>query len=184
MRGVLHILQGFSSSLFCWDNVRERFRVKSGIYVTHLSHGSLHVLLNQFTYAASCLKQVEVIIGWVDSSGRINSPTVRAFSCAVSAWLKVIMLLDVSWLALCLVISNVISAYSISGSLEQKLRDIALKEEMKISESMGRITPTLLGLANSLTGSVSITLKLIYFKTENVLTTILLSHAINHFIAY
>ncbi|KAL5844957.1 hypothetical protein ACOSQ4_010915 [Xanthoceras sorbifolium] len=124
VRGVLQILQGFSSSLFYWDNIGQSFRVKSGIYVTHLSHKSLHVLLNQFTYAATCLKLVEIVVCRVDSNVRIDSPTLRAFSCSVSAWLK-------------------------------KLRGIALKEEMKISESNIGITPTLLGLANSLSGLCS-----------------------------
>ncbi|TXG52340.1 hypothetical protein EZV62_021509 [Acer yangbiense] len=131
VRGVLQILQGFSSSLFYLDNIGQTFRVKSGIYVTHLSQKSLHVLLNQFTYAATCLKLVEIVVCRVDSSVRIDSPTLRAFSCSVSAWLKT----------------------KLSCLWEQKLRDIALKEEMKISESNIGITSTLLGLANSLSGS-------------------------------
>lgn len=89
VRGVLHILQGLSSSLFCWDNVRLTYLAKSGIYVTHLSQKSLHVILNQFMYAATCLRLVEVVVNKVESSFRLPSPTLRAFSCSVSAWLKV-----------------------------------------------------------------------------------------------
>ncbi|PSS31393.1 Pentatricopeptide repeat-containing protein, partial [Actinidia chinensis var. chinensis] len=88
VRGVLHILQGLSSSLFYWDNVRQDFHAKSGIYVTHLSQTSLHVILNQFTYAATCLKLVEVVANKVETSVRLPSPTLRAFTCSVSAWLK------------------------------------------------------------------------------------------------
>lgn len=88
VRGVLHILQGFSSSLFFWDNVRQNFHAKSGIYVTHLSQTSLHVILNQFVYAATCLKRVEIIVNEVEASARLPSPTLRAFACSVSAWLK------------------------------------------------------------------------------------------------
>ncbi|GFY86901.1 Spc97 / Spc98 family of spindle pole body (SBP) component [Actinidia rufa] len=64
------------------------FHAKRGIYVTHLSQTSLHVILNQFTYAATCLKLVEVVANKVETSVRLPSPTLRAFACSVSAWLK------------------------------------------------------------------------------------------------
>ncbi|KAE9460902.1 hypothetical protein C3L33_07269, partial [Rhododendron williamsianum] len=88
VRGVLHILQGLSSSLFYWDDVRLTYLAKTGIYVTHLSQKSLHVILNQFMYAATCLRLVEVVVNKVEKSVRLPSPTLRAFSCSVSAWLK------------------------------------------------------------------------------------------------
>lgn len=83
------MFQGFSSYLFYWDQSGQNFRAKTGIYVTHLSHKSLHVLLNQFTYGATCLKLVEIAVSRVETSTRITSPTLRAFSCSVSEWLKV-----------------------------------------------------------------------------------------------
>ncbi|KAK9220222.1 hypothetical protein WN943_008870 [Citrus x changshan-huyou] len=119
VRGVLQMLQGLSSSLFYWDESVRSFCVKTGIYVTHLSQKSVHVILNQFIYAATCLKLVEIYVSRVETTGRISSPTLRAFSSAVSAWLKM-------------------------------FRGIALKEEMKITESNVGNTPTLLGLASSL----------------------------------
>lgn len=124
VRGVLQMLQGLSSSLFYWDESVRSFCVKTGIYVTHLSQKSLHVILNQFMYAATCLKLVEISVTRVETSVRINSPTLRAFSSSVSAWLK-------------------------------RFRGIALKEEMKISDSNVRNTPTLLGLASSLSSLCS-----------------------------
>ncbi|GAV69020.1 Spc97_Spc98 domain-containing protein [Cephalotus follicularis] len=124
VRGVLQMMQGFSSSLFYWDHSGQSFRAKCGIYVSHLSHTSLHVLLNQFIYPATCLELVEIVRSKVDTSIRLPFPTLRAFSCSVMAWLK-------------------------------RLRDIALKEEMKISNSDVGITPTLLGLASSLSSLCS-----------------------------
>ncbi|GAY39447.1 hypothetical protein CUMW_044420 [Citrus unshiu] len=88
VRGVLQMLQGLSSSLFYWDESVRSFCVKTGIYVTHLSQKSVHVILNQFIYAATCLKLVEISVTRVETTGRISSPTLRAFSSAVSAWLK------------------------------------------------------------------------------------------------
>ncbi|XAR61839.1 hypothetical protein NMG60_11016363 [Bertholletia excelsa] len=124
VRSVLHILQGLSSSLFYWDNIRQSFHVKSGIYVSHLSQTSLHGILNQFSYAATCLKLVENVVNKVEISVSLPLPTLRAFTSSVSAWLK-------------------------------RLRDIALKEEVKISTSDGRNAATLLGLANSLSSLCS-----------------------------
>ncbi|ESR48097.1 hypothetical protein CICLE_v10000139mg [Citrus x clementina] len=124
VRGVLQMLQGLSSSLFYWDESVRSFCVKTGIYVTHLSQKSVHVILNQFIYAATCLKLVEIYVSRVETTGRISSPTLRAFSSAVSAWLKM-------------------------------FRGIALKEEMKITESNVGNTPTLLGLASSLSSLCS-----------------------------
>ncbi|KAL9446124.1 hypothetical protein AB3S75_013906 [Citrus x aurantiifolia] len=124
VRGVLQMLQGLSSSLFYWDESVRSFCVKTGIYVTHLSQKSVHVILNQFIYAATCLKLVEISVTRVETTGRISSPTLRAFSSAVSAWLKM-------------------------------FRGIALKEEMKIAESNVGNTPTLLGLASSLSSLCS-----------------------------
>ncbi|CBI19579.3 unnamed protein product, partial [Vitis vinifera] len=124
VRGVLQILQGFSSSLFYWDHAGQSFQAKSGIYVTHLSLKSLHVILNQFMYAATCLKLVEILINKVEKSVRQSPPTLKAFACSISTWLK-------------------------------RLRDVALKEETKISNSNIGTTPTLLGLASGLSSLCS-----------------------------
>lgn len=93
VRGVLQILQGFSSSLFYWDHAGQSFQAKSGIYVTHLSLKSLHVILNQFMYAATCLKLVEILINKVEKSVRQSPPTLKAFACSISTWLKVCILM-------------------------------------------------------------------------------------------
>ncbi|KAA8519662.1 hypothetical protein F0562_013893 [Nyssa sinensis] len=124
VRGVLHILQGFSSSIFFWDHVGQSFCAKSGIYVTHLSQTSLHVILDQFMYAATCLQLVEIIVNKVETSVRLPPPTPRAFACSVAAWLR-------------------------------RLRDIALKEEVRISNFKCGTAPTLLGLASSLSSLCS-----------------------------
>nr|GMD94539.1 gamma-tubulin complex component 5-like isoform X1 [Ipomoea batatas] len=119
VRGVLQILQGLSSSLFYWDDTGERFCAKKGIYVSHLSQTSLYLILDQFTYAATCLKLVEIIVNKVEKSVRAPPPTLRAFLCSISTWLR-------------------------------RLRDVALQEESKISNTNSGTSPTLLGLSNSL----------------------------------
>ncbi|CAN4092763.1 unnamed protein product [Withania somnifera] len=121
VRNVLQIIQGFSSTLLYWDELGHRFCIRSGIYVSHLSHTSLYHVLNQFTYAATCLKMVEFRIHKVEKSKSVNgpSPTLRAFCCSISTWL--------TW-----------------------LRNGVLKEEMKVVGSCSLTTPTLLGLSSSL----------------------------------
>lgn len=123
VQGVLRALQGLSSPLFYWDLSRQMFCAKKGIYLTHLSHTGLHVLLSQFMYAATCLKLVDALVNRMETSVKLP-PTLRAFSCSVSAWLK-------------------------------RLRNIALKEEMKMKNSDTEVTPTLLGLASSLSSLCS-----------------------------
>ncbi|XP_021732255.1 uncharacterized protein LOC110699027 isoform X5 [Chenopodium quinoa] len=118
VQGVLHILQGNSSPLFAWDDNQCRFYVKTGMYVTHLSQTSLHDVLHQFLYAATCLRLVELVVERIEKEGKYF-PTLRAFGSSVSSWLK-------------------------------RLRDIALKEDVKINDSDPRTVPTLLGMANSL----------------------------------
>lgn len=83
------MLQGFSSSLFYWDQSEGSFNAKTGIYVGHLSHTSLVTILNQFMYAATCLQLVEIVVNKVETSVRLPPPTLRAFTCSVYAWLKV-----------------------------------------------------------------------------------------------
>uniref|UniRef100_A0A5B6YPJ1 Gamma-tubulin complex component n=1 Tax=Davidia involucrata TaxID=16924 RepID=A0A5B6YPJ1_DAVIN len=124
VRGVLQILQGFSSSLFYWDHVGQSFCAKSGIYVTHLSQTGLNGILNQFMYAATCLRLVEIVVNKVETFVRLPPPTLRAFACSVAAWLR-------------------------------RVRDIALKEEVRISNSKSGTAPTLLGLASSLSSLCS-----------------------------
>ncbi|CAB4296421.1 unnamed protein product [Prunus armeniaca] len=124
VRSVLQMLQGFSSSLFYWDQNGKSFQVKSGLHVNHLSHTSLHAIVHQFMYAATCLQLVEVLVNKIEKSAKLPPPTLRAFACSVSSWLT-------------------------------RLRDISLKEEMKISNDAIGTTPTLLGLANSLSSLCS-----------------------------
>ncbi|WRX12310.1 Gamma tubulin complex component [Theobroma cacao] len=124
VRGVVRMLQGFSGSLFSWDQKGRRFCVKNGIYVTHLSQLSLGAILNQFMYAATCLELVQIAVSKVETQLRSPPPTLRAFASSVSSWLK-------------------------------RLRDIALKEETKISNSNGETMLTLLGLTSSLSSLCS-----------------------------
>ncbi|XP_043689924.1 gamma-tubulin complex component 5-like isoform X2 [Telopea speciosissima] len=124
VRGVLQMLQGFSSSVFFWDDGVQSFCVKNEIYVTHLSQTSLRVILNQFIYGATCFQLVEIFVRKVERSSVGSPPTLKAFASSVSSWLK-------------------------------SLRDVALREEMKISESDAKTTPTLLGLVNSLSSLCS-----------------------------
>ncbi|XP_021771134.1 gamma-tubulin complex component 5-like isoform X1 [Chenopodium quinoa] len=123
VQGVLHILQGNSSPLFVWDDNQCRFYVKTGMYVSHLSQTSLHDVLHQFLYAATCLRLVELVVERIEKEGKYF-PTLRAFGSSVSSWLK-------------------------------RLRDIALKEDVKINDSDPRTVPTLLGMANSLSSLCS-----------------------------
>ncbi|KAK5794964.1 hypothetical protein PVK06_036218 [Gossypium arboreum] len=88
VRGVVQMLQGFSSSLFSWDEKGRRFCVRNGIYVPHLSQSSLAVILNQFMYAATCLGLVQIAVSKVESQLRSPPPTLRAFASSVSSWLK------------------------------------------------------------------------------------------------
>ncbi|KAK3425469.1 gamma-tubulin complex component 5 [Eucalyptus grandis] len=124
VRGVLQILQGLSSSLFYWDQGKKCFCATTGIYVTHLSRTSLHAILSQFSYAATCLKLVDLIVDRVKTCSRSPPPTLRAFVCSVSSWIT-------------------------------RLRQIALKEEIQMSNLNGGMTPTLLGLASSLSSLCS-----------------------------
>ncbi|XP_023728168.1 uncharacterized protein LOC111875871 isoform X2 [Lactuca sativa] len=124
VRGVLQILQGFSSCLFYWEKgIGQGYRARKGLYVAHLSQTSLGMVLDQFVYSATCLKLVELRLCEIEDmsgSSRSPPPTLRAFASSASAWLR-------------------------------KLRDIALTEELKMNNSNTGTTPTILGLGNSLT---------------------------------
>lgn len=87
VQGILHILQGTSSTLFEWDDLSYCFCAKVGIYVTHLSLTSLHDVLNQFLYDATCLRLIGIVVERIERSGG-SFPTLRAFASAASAWLK------------------------------------------------------------------------------------------------
>ncbi|KAG6735890.1 hypothetical protein POTOM_061436 [Populus tomentosa] len=124
VRGVVQMMQGLSSSLFYWDQSGQCFCVANvGIYVTHLSHSTLHNLLSRFTYAATCLQLVHLRLNLPHSYCAL--PTLRAFASVASH---------------CLL----------------RMRDVALKEEMKMCHSNeqedfgNEFTPTLLGLSSSL----------------------------------
>ncbi|KAL9663352.1 hypothetical protein QQ045_018738 [Rhodiola kirilowii] len=88
VRDVLRMLQGYSTCIFYWDNSALLYRAKSGVHVDHLSYTSLGVILNQFLYAASCLKLVETIVNKVETSVRLCPPTLRAFTFSISEWLR------------------------------------------------------------------------------------------------
>ncbi|RWR76055.1 gamma-tubulin complex component 5 [Cinnamomum micranthum f. kanehirae] len=118
VRGVLQMLQGFSSSFFNWNDSKQTFHVKNGIYVSHLSQTSLSGILSQFVYTATCLKLVELFVQKVEIPS-VRTPTLKAFANSVSVWLK-------------------------------RLRNVALREEMKSAESHDKNTFTLLGLASTL----------------------------------
>lgn len=83
------MLQGLSGSLFYWDDTGLRFRFKSGIYVTHLSQTSLYHILEQFLYAGTCLKLVDIVVNKVEKAKSLAPPTLRAFASSVSTWLRV-----------------------------------------------------------------------------------------------
>ncbi|PWA74447.1 spc97 / Spc98 family of spindle pole body (SBP) component [Artemisia annua] len=103
VRGVLQILQGFSSCLFYWDSVGRCYRTKDdNVHLAHLSQTSLCMVLDQFIYSATCLKLVEITLSSKEIIKTTSSPTLSAFASTASAWLK-------------------------------KLRDIALKEEVQIN---------------------------------------------------
>lgn len=121
VRGVLQILQGFSSCLFYWDRIGQVYRARDGLYVTHLSQTSLHTILDQFVYSATCLKLVDITLGKMeDAFGKSPPPTLGAFASSASAWLA-------------------------------KLRNIALKEEANMINPNTGTVPTILGLTSSLT---------------------------------
>lgn len=84
---MLHILQGFSSCLFNWDRIGQCYRAKDGLYVTHLSQTSLRMVLDKFLYSATCLKLVEITLAKTEA--RLPPPTLRAFTCSITAWLEV-----------------------------------------------------------------------------------------------
>lgn len=95
------MLQGFSGSLFFWDHIGNTFRVKSGIYLSHLSQTSLHSLLNQFMYAATCLQLVEITVNKVETSVPKRPPTLKGFLCSASAWLKVCLWYQLECYSIC-----------------------------------------------------------------------------------
>ncbi|ONK64090.1 uncharacterized protein A4U43_C07F21980 [Asparagus officinalis] len=123
VHGVLQMLQGFSTSLFNWDEYGQGFHLKSEIYTSHMSHTSLHGIVNQFAFGGSCLKKVENFIKMVEAS-RQRSPTLKAFGNSVKSWLK-------------------------------RLRDIALKEEVKLVGSDYGNSITLLGLTSTVSSLCS-----------------------------
>ncbi|KAL2538053.1 Spc97/Spc98 family of spindle pole body (SBP) component [Forsythia ovata] len=88
VRGVLQMLQGLSSYLFYWDDNGHCFHVKSGIYLTHLSQTSLYGVLDQFIYTATCLQLVEIVVNKIEKPKSLPPPTLRAFACSVSTWLR------------------------------------------------------------------------------------------------
>lgn len=56
--------------------------------MSHLSQTSLHDVFNQFLYAATCLRLVEIVTERIEDEGK-RFPTLRAFGSSVSAWLQV-----------------------------------------------------------------------------------------------
>lgn len=88
VQGILQMLQGHCSSLFYWDEKQQRFFVKDGIYVLHLSYTSLYSILSRFLFAGTCLKQVELYVQKVQST-HVRVPTLNAFANSITSWLKV-----------------------------------------------------------------------------------------------
>lgn len=121
--GILQMLQGFCSYFFYWDEGGQKYLVKSGIYVSHLSQTSLNCILNKFIFCGTCLKKVELFVKKVKASHQ-RAPTLEAFANSVHSWLK-------------------------------KLRDLALKEEMKAASMDCQMTTTLLVLTTSLSSMCS-----------------------------
>lgn len=124
VRGLLQMLQGFSSSLFYWDDTEQCFHFKSGIYVTHLSLTSLYRILDQFLYAGTCLKLVDVVVNKVEKAKSLPPPTLRAFACSVSIWLR-------------------------------RIRDVALKEEVKVNNPTVSTAVSILRLSSYLSSLCS-----------------------------
>nr|CAD1841758.1 unnamed protein product [Ananas comosus var. bracteatus] len=120
VRAVLQMLQGFCSDLFYWDEAKQGFLVKDGIYASHLSQTSLKGILNIFLFAGTCLKRVEIFVTKVGSSGT-RTPTLSAFANSVYSWLKRLR--------------------------EVALKE---EEQLLTSDTDNRKTMTLLGLTNSL----------------------------------
>lgn len=94
-----------------------------GLYLTHLSQTSLARVLDHFIYSATCLKLVEITLTKIED--------VRSPSPSPSPTLRAFASSASSWL--------------------KKLRDIALKEEVKMNNPNTLTAPTILGLASSLT---------------------------------
>lgn len=107
---MLQILQGFSSSLFYWDKIEQSYRVKSGIFLTHLSRSSLHAILGQFVYSATCLRLVELLVDKVETYIESPMPTLSAFTCCVAAWIKVCGL----WLVFVYSLASLFPLFSLS----------------------------------------------------------------------
>ncbi|RWV94607.1 hypothetical protein GW17_00042834 [Ensete ventricosum] len=87
VQGILQMLQGHCSSLFYWDEQQQRFFIKDGIYVLHLSYTSLYSILSRFLFAGTCLKQVELYVQKVQSI-HVRVPTLNAFANSITSWLK------------------------------------------------------------------------------------------------
>ncbi|CAA0806250.1 Spc97 / Spc98 family of spindle pole body (SBP) component [Striga hermonthica] len=119
VRGVLQMLQGLASSLFSWNETRQCFHYKKGIFLNCLSQTSLYRILDQFSYAATCLRLVDIMVNKIEKSKSSTPPTLRAFSCSVSTWLT-------------------------------SMREVALKEEVKINNPNVTTAVSILGLSSSL----------------------------------
>ncbi|EPS66946.1 hypothetical protein M569_07824, partial [Genlisea aurea] len=165
VRGALQMMQGLSSSIFYWDNKESHFRFKTGIYVAYFSQTSLYGILEQFSYAATCLQLVDMMLSKIEKPKSLP-PTLRAFASCTRTWLNM-------------------------------MRNYALTEEAKINSSTGGLTPTILGLASSLSRSASLKLLCsgadylfqivygaiagIYFKVDSgVPATHVSVHILNH----
>ncbi|KAG5543385.1 hypothetical protein RHGRI_016200 [Rhododendron griersonianum] len=143
-RCTAHITRFINVLYFYWDNVRMTYHAKTGIYVTHLSQKSPYVILNQLMYAATCLRPVEVVVNKEEIAVRLPSPTLRAFSFSVSAWLK--------HDGRCILFEN----FLVFGA---EITRCSLEGEVSISNSNGEASPTLLGLASSLSRFVQLAIR-------------------------
>ncbi|MQM03564.1 hypothetical protein Taro_036354 [Colocasia esculenta] len=145
VHGVLQMLQGFSSPLFTWDENSRSFVVAHGKFVSHLSQSSFRCILNQFVHAATCLKLVELFIKEVETL-KNGFPTLKAFSNSV---------------LLPSLICHLLFPYlvSVPGACgHNRVRNIALNEEVKTSPSDSKVTATLVGLTNPLSSNFFVSL--------------------------
>ncbi|KAL0360788.1 UNVERIFIED_CONTAM: hypothetical protein Sradi_3763300 [Sesamum radiatum] len=91
----------------------------SSLRTNELDLTSLYRILDQFSYAATCLQLVDIVVNKIEKSKSLPPPTLKAFACSVSTWLR-------------------------------RIRDVALKEEVKVNSSNGSTTPSILGLSSLL----------------------------------
>ena len=140
-----------------WDQNVNNFHAKNRVYVSHFSKKRLHYRLNQFIHAATCLQLVAITLDKVDRnrSAKISSYFERicvlCFSVPQGFFLITRSQDRQDPTSQCYYsLWNFLFFKSGLCVVMQGLQNIALKEEASTSNVDGVTTPTLLGLANSL----------------------------------